>query len=345
MKRIKLLLIILLAVSILASFGLQAQEKKWTICYNNFGQANFFARIGGQVGQNTIRLLGGEPIWTSTPSVEERITAIEDCIRRGADAIIIQEADIKMAAPALEEAKKKGIIIGSMDAGTAPFVDFVVESNNWVMGAEMACELVNRRLGSAKIVLIHNPLGQMIRMRAGALKLVLTEYPGSEIVADFIYAWPDFFPDIKSKMEAVLEAHPKPGEINSVFATFDGAGVAAAAAIREAGRQNEFIIVGIDGDPMAYEEMSKPDSPFVATAAQQPWLIAKTAVILAFDLLQGKGEELPIRHFYIPSKIVRKEKLPPVEEWPYPEVYANYPANEEELKEGVPEGIPIPQIP
>lgn len=334
MKRAKLLLIILLAVSVLAAFGLQAQEEKWTICYNNFGQANFFARIGAQVGQNTIRMLGGEVIWTSTPSVEERVTAIEDCIRRGADAIIIQEADIKLTAPILEEAKKQGIIIASMDAGTAPFVDVVVESNNWVMGAEMACELINRRGGQAKIVLIHNPLGQMIRMRAGALKLVLTEYPESEIVAEFVYAWPDFFPDIKSKMEAVLAAHPEPGEINAVFATFDGAGVAAAAAIREAGRQEEFIIVGIDGDPMAYEEMSKPDSPFVATAAQQPWLIAKTVVIKVFELLEGK--ELPIRHFYIPAKIVRKEALPPVEEWPYPEVYADYPANEEELWEGVP---------
>lgn len=340
MKRVKFVLTILLAVSVFAAFGLlpnwgkaQAQDK-WKICYNNFGQANFFARIGAQVGVNTIEMLGGEAIWTSTPSVEERIVAIEDCIARGADAIIIQEGDIKMAAPPLEEAREKGIIIGSMDAGTAPFVDVVVESNNWVMGAEMACELINRRHGKARIVLITNPIGQMIRMREGPLRLVLTEYPESEIVAEFVYAWPDFFPDIKAKMEAVLEAHPEPGSINAVFATFDGAGVAAAAAIREAGRQDEFIITGVDGDPMAYEEMIKPDSPFVATAAQQPWLIAKAAVVKVVALLEG--EELPIRHFYIPSKIVRREALPPESEWPYPEVYADYPSTAEELEEGIP---------
>lgn len=369
MKCVRFTLTILLVVSVFAVLGLlsdwgpaQAQAKKWTICYNNFGQANFFAVIGGQVGRNTIKMLGGEVIWTSTPSIEERAIAIEDCIKRGADAIIIQEADIKLSAPALEEAKKKGMIVGSMDAGTAPFVDVVVESNNWVMGTEMACEMINRRFGEAKIVLITNPLGQMIRMRTAGLKMVLTEYPKSEIVAEFVYAWPDFFPDIKAKMEAVLTAHPVPGSINAVFATFDGAGCAAAAAIREAGRQAEFIITGVDGDPIAYEEMSKPDSPFVATAAQQPWLISKVAVIKVIKLLEvrdlqaaleketdpGKKaklqadidkimkEHFPIRHFYIPSKIIRKEALPPKEEWPYPERYANYPATEEELWEGVP---------
>jgi ribose transport system substrate-binding protein len=239
-----------------------------------------------------------------------------------------------MAAPPLEEAKRRGMIVASMDSGTAPFVDVVVESNNWIMGVQMATELVNRLRGEARIVLIWNPIGGMIRMRAAGLEIVLREYPKSEIVTEFIYAWPDFFPDIKAKMESVLAAHPEPGSINAVFATFDGAGVAAAAAIREAGRQDEFLIVGVDGDPMAYEEMSKPDSPFVATAAQQPWLIAKTVVIKVFELLEGK--ELPIRHFYIPAKVVRREALPPKDEWPYAEVYADYPANEEELWEGVP---------
>ncbi len=297
-------------------------DEPFKIGINNFGQANFFARIGRQVMINVVEALGGVPVSTVTANVPDRIAAIESFISMGVDAIIIQEGDIKMAAPALEEAKRRGIIIASMDAGTAPFVDVVVESNNWVMGAMAACELVNRLQGKAKIVLIWNPLGQMIRMRAGELKLVLTEYPDSEVVAEFVYAWPDFFPDIKAKMESVLTAHPEPGSINAVFATFDGAGVAAAAAIREAGRQNEFIIVGIDGDPMAYEEMAKPDSPFVATVAQQPWLMAETVVKMVFALL--RGEELPRRHVYIPAKLVIKEALPPESEWPYPERYADY---------------------
>ncbi len=296
--------------------------KEFKIGINNFGQANFFARIGRTVLINTVEALGGKAISTVTADVPSRIAAIENFIAQGVDAIIIQEGDIKMAAPALEEAKKKGIIIASMDAGTAPFVDLVVESNNWVMGAMAATELMNRTGGKANIVLITNPLGQMIRMRAGELKLVLTEYDDSKIIGTIVYAWPDFFPDIQAKMESILTAHPEPGSVNAVFATFDGAAVAACSAIREAGRQSQFTVVGIDGDPQAYEEMSKPDSPMVATVAQQPWLMAETLVKQVFMLLNG--EDVPSHHTYIPAKLVTKETLPPQSAWPYPENFTNY---------------------
>ena len=252
-----------------------------------------------------VKILGGTPIATVTASVPERINAIENYISMGVDAIIIQEGDIKMAAPALEEAKKQGIIIASMDAGTADFVDIVVESNNWVMGAIAATELMQRIGGKGKVVEIFNDLGQMIRMRRKELQAVITEYPGVEIAAGFTYAWPDFFPDAKSKMEAVLQAQP---DIVGVFATFDGVGVAAAQAIREAGLQDQISVVGIDGDPQAYEEMRKPGSPFKATVAQDPDTMARIAVRIVFKLLNN--EEVPRRHVYIPARLVIIENLP-----------------------------------
>jgi len=309
-------------VGLLIGGSLVTLADDFKVGINNFGQANFFARIGRTVLINVVEALGGTAISTVTDTVEARIAAIETYIAQGVDAIIIQEGDIKMAAPALEEAKRQGIIIASMDSGTAPFVDLVVESNNWVMGAMAATELLNRKKGEAQIVLITNPLGQMIRMRAGELELVLTEYAESEIIGEIVYAWPDFFPDIKSKMESILTANPTEDDVNAVFATFDGAAAAAASAVREAGRQDEFVIVGIDGDPQAYEEMAKSDSPMVATVAQQPWLMAETLVKQVFTLL--RGEEVASTHTYIASRLVTKEALPSESEWPFAENFADY---------------------
>ena len=324
MRRLKGVLVVLSIVVFIVVFSVSsvAVGKQFRIGINNFGQANFFARIGRSVMIDEVKKQGGIPVATVTANVPDRIKAIETFIAQGVDAIIIQEGDIKMANPALKEAARKGIIIASMGSGMSKYVNVGVESNEWVMGAMAASELMDRlsKAGkAARIVEIYNPLGQMIRIRRQELHAVMTEYPNSKIVAGFVYAWPDFFPDIKSKMESVLEANPEPGSINAVFATFDGAGVAAASAIREAGRQDEIIIVGIDGDPQAYEEMSKPDSPFVATVAQQPWLMARTVVDKVFQLL--RGEKLPRDHFYIPVKLVTKEALPPKSEWPYPENY------------------------
>ncbi|TFB08587.1 hypothetical protein E3V08_03315 [Candidatus Atribacteria bacterium MT.SAG.1] len=303
----KKILILSFAVLLFVLFGVSAigSAKDFKIGINNFGQANFFARIGREALIDEVKKLGGTSIATVTASVLERINAIENYISIGVDAIIIQEGDIKMVGPALEEAKKQGIIIVSMDAGTADFVDIVVESNNWVMGAIAATELMHRIDGKGKVVEIYNDLGQMIRMRRKELHAVITEYPEVEIATGFTYAWPDFFPDAISKMEAVLQSHP---DIVGVFATFDGVGVAAAQVIREAGLQDQIVVVGIDGDPQAYEEMRKPGSPFKATVAQDPDTMARIAVRMAFKLLNG--EEVPRRHVYIPAKLVTIENLP-----------------------------------
>jgi len=170
-------------------------------------------------------------------------------------------------APALKEAKKQGIIIGSMDAGDADFVDVFVESDKNQLGTKAAEQLMEYIGGKGKIVEIINDVGSMIRVRKNAMHEVIKDYPDVSIEASFVYAWPDFFPDAKSKMEAVIQAHPEPGDIVGVYATFDGVGIAAAQAIKEAGLQDSISVVGIDGDPDAYREMRKEDSPFRATLA------------------------------------------------------------------------------
>jgi len=302
------IIVICLLMLLLTGSHFVASAETFTIGINNFGMANFFARIGQAAMIEEIESLGGRALPTVTADVAERMAAIENYIAQGVDAIIIQEGDISQVEPALRDAKREGIFIASMGAGISEYADVVVESNEWVMGAMAATELVNRIDGQGNIILIYNDLGQMIRIRRKALETVLTEYPHADISDRFTYAWPDFFPDIRNKMEAVLQANPNPGDIAAVFATFDGAGVAAAAAIREAGLEDHIVIVGIDGDPQAYEEMRRPNSPFKATVAQDPDTMARTAVNMVFRILNG--EQLPRRHFYIPAHLVTIEELP-----------------------------------
>lgn len=286
----------------------QAEEKVFKVGINNFGQANFFARVGREAMIEQIEKNGGEVIATVTADVPSRLAAIENMIVQGVDAIIIQEGDITQVAPALIEAKQKGIIIGSMDAGDADFVDVFVESDNDHLGRAAAEKMVELIGGKGNIVEIFNDAGSMIRVRRNAMHEVIKAYPDIKIIAGFTYAWPDFFPDGKAKMEAILQAHPNPGDIAAVYATFDGVGLAAAQAIREAGLQEHIVVVGIDGDPEAYKEMVLPDSPFKATMAQDPDTIARTVVDNVFELL--RGNEIPERHIYIPGILVTKDNIP-----------------------------------
>lgn len=287
------------------------QEKVFKVGINNFGQANFFARIGKASLEDQIKKNGGEVIATVNADVPGRLSAIENMISQGVDAIIIEEGDITQVAPALQEAKKKGIIIGSMDAGDADFVDVFVESNNEQLGTEAAEQMVKLINNKGNVVEIFNDAGSMIRVRKDAMHKVVEKYPDVKVKAGFTYAWPDFFPDGKAKMEAILQANSKPGDISAVFATFDGVGVAAAQAIKEAGLQNSIVVVGIDGDPEAYKEMKKPDSPFKATLAQDPDTMARTIVDNVFELL--KGNKISERHIYVPGKLITKDNIPEVQ--------------------------------
>lgn len=281
-------------------------EKVFKVGINNFGQANFFARIGKASLEDQIKKNGGEVIATVNADVPGRVASIENMVAQGVDAIIIQEGDITQLAPALKEAKNKGILIGSMDAGDADFVDVFVESDNNQLGTTAAEQMVKLIGEKGNIVEIYNDAGSMIRVRRAAMQKVLEGKPEVKILAGFTYAWPDYFPDAKAKMEAVLQANP--GKVNAVYATFDGVGLAAAQAIREAGLQDKIVVVGIDGDPEAYVEMQKADSPFKATLAQDPDTMARTCVDKVFELL--KGHTISERHIYIPGKLITKDNIP-----------------------------------
>jgi ribose transport system substrate-binding protein len=262
--------------------------------------------------EETITAMGGEVVATVTADVNARTAAIENMIQQGCDAIIIEEGDVTQVAPALQEAKKAGIIIGSMDGGfDESYIDVYVSSDNTLLGTESAKKLVEVMGNKGNIVEIFNDAGIMIKERKEAMHKVVEGFPEVKVAYGFTYAWPDFFPDVKSKMEALLQAHPKKGDIGGVFATFDGAGYAAAAAIREAGLQDSIVITGIDGDPEAYKEMKLADSPFKATIAQDPATIAKTTVEKVFDLLNKKT--LESKTIKVAGILVTKDNIPNVE--------------------------------
>jgi len=280
---------------------------QFVIGINNFGQANFFARIGRDVMMEEIERHGMIVVDSVTADVPGRIAAIEAKIARGVDAIIIQEGDIALAEPALLEARARGIIIASLGAGDADFVDLVVSSNEYELGRLAAEQMVYFMGGEGNVLEIYNPAGAMIRARRQSMHEVIANYPGISVEWGFVYAWPDFFPDIVSQTEAIIQAHPTPGDIRGVFATFDGAGYAAAAAFREAGLQHYVVIVGVDGDPEAYREMLLPDSPFKATVAQDPETMAIEIVAGVLRMLRGEAQDRVVE---IPGIVVTVDTIP-----------------------------------
>ncbi|MHB1404177.1 MAG: sugar ABC transporter substrate-binding protein [Desulfitobacteriaceae bacterium] len=311
-RKISLLLVILLVINLMltgcASSTADRKEKTFKVGITTFGLANDYIRVGRDSAADQAKKDGIELIASVDDSVAKRTAAIENFITQGVSAIIVHEGDFTQVKPALEQAKKKGIFVIAMNSGYDDLADLVVEPDNTKLGEVAAEEMAKLTGNKGNIVEIYNDLGAMIKARKEAMHNVIKKYPDMKITNGFVYAWPDFFPDAKAKMEAILQAHPKPGEISAVFATFYGVGLAAAQAIREKGLQNNIVVVGIDSDPETFTEMKKPDSPYKATVMSDPDYLGRTSIDKLLLLL--KGEKLAEKHIFVPSKLITKDNIP-----------------------------------
>lgn len=287
--------------------GGEEQAKTFKVGINNWGQANYFARIGKSSMEDELKKLGCEVVATVTDNITERTEAIETMIQQGCDAIIIEEGNITECETAVLEAKDAGIIIGSMDAGTADYVDIYVSSDNSDLGKITAEALVEAIGGKGRLIEIVYEGGSMTRARAEAAHEVFAQYPEIEVAYSLTYSWPDYDADMMNQVAAVLQANPNPGDIAGVFAVFDGVGLSAYKAIDEAGLKDSISIVGVDGDPDAYAVMQEDDTNYVCTMAQDPETIARTVCDLVVDLLNGKTLESNV--VYIPGIKVTPENV------------------------------------
>jgi len=315
MKKIRKIAMLTVVIALMAAMTIpmvgcanEEDAETYLIGINHFGQANFFAREGKEAMEDELRTLGIEFIASVTDNVPARVAAIESKIAQGVNAIIIQEGSIDDIEPVLREAHERGIIIGSMDAGVADFIDFYVASDNTALGTVVAQKMIDEMGGRGNVVVIYNDAGWMIRLRRDALLAVMENYPDVQITHGLVYPWPDFFESIVSQMESVLLANPNPGDISGVFATFDGVALAATHAIREAGLENYIVVVGVDGDPDAYVEMAREDSPFVGTMAQDPGTMARKVVNVVVDILGGNRPDS--NEYLVPGILITRDNIP-----------------------------------
>ncbi|MDR1138094.1 MAG: hypothetical protein LBK91_07205, partial [Synergistaceae bacterium] len=94
---------------------------------------------------------------------------------------------------------------------------------------------------------------------------------------------------------------------NGVFATFDGVGLAALQAVREAGLEAKMPIVGVDGDPEALNEIADPKSAYYATVIQSWDDTANICVNEIFNKLNGG--EISTSQMTVPGILVTKKNV------------------------------------
>ena len=223
------------------------------------------------------------------------LITVEDLISRNVSVLIVNPVDSDAVAPAVKDAISKGIKVISVDrVVNGVDVDCQIASDN-VAGAKMATEYLVETIGEGTPVAeLQGTTGASATIDRGAgfhevadEKLDVT---GSQ-TADFNRATG------MTVMENLLQAN---GSIKGVFAHNDEMALGALEAIAATGKDIEIVGFDATDDAVAAVKAGK----MLATVAQQPDQMGKTAVDTAITLAEGETVEKSIP---VEVKLVTKD--------------------------------------
>lgn len=274
--------------------------------------SNPFFVLMGRGAEAEAKRIGGTDtrvtVVSSGYDLNQQFNQIENFVAAQTDLIVLNAADSKGIAPAVEKAKQAGSIVVAVDTGAEGGVDATVTSNNLQAG-QVSCQYIADRLkGKGNIVIVNGPPVISVIERVQGCEQVLANYPSIKVLSKDQNAEGSRDGGLRV-MSDLLTSFPK---IDAVFSINDPSAVGAELAARQAKRK-EFFIVGVDGAPEAAQAIADPNSLVVATAAQDPLGMTQTAVKVGNDILQGKRPSNP--NILIPVKLITRDNVKQYKGW------------------------------
>ena len=241
--------------------------------------------------------------------LNKQFSQIDGFIASGVDMILVNAVDAKAIEPALQKAKKAGIVVVGVDVA-ANGADATVQTNN-VQAGEIACQYIAEKLGGKGNVIIQNgPQVSAVIDRVNGCKSVLKKSPDIKILSDD--------QDAKGSREGglnVMQNHltrfPK---VDAVFAINDPQAIGTDLAARQLNRKN-IVITSVDGAP-DIETALKGDTQVQASASQDPYMIAQKAVEIGHDIMNGKKPAEPMT--LLPSTLITRANVKDYKGWQAP---------------------------
>lgn len=286
MRRLAFSLPLLLLSLVLAASAADRPLKSVGLTVGDLGNP-FFVQIA-KGAEAKARELGGPGVKFSAASaaydLNLQTNQIEDFIAAKVDLILVCAADTKGIAPAVKKARAAGIPVVAIDVAAEGNPSATVMSDNLQAG-RLAAEFVVKRLnGKGRVVIINGPPVSAVTDRVAGAEAVFKQNPGIQILSRDQNAGGNRMGGMNA-MADLLTAFP---QADAVFAINDPTGLGAALAIKQARRENVFV-VGVDGAPDAEKALKDPKSVFLATAAQDPFAMAAQAVAIGHGILQGRA--------------------------------------------------------
>jgi ribose transport system substrate-binding protein len=277
-----------------------------TICVSLLALDNpFFKVIGDAIAAESAKRGFQATVVSADKDVARQGNQIKDFIVKKAAAIVLSPCDSKSIVPVIREANAAGIPVFTVDIPcNEPGVVIAtqVATDNEGGGREAGQAMIEV-LGAAggKIAVLHFKQAESCQLRVKGFRAVIDSHNASaptkvEIVTELES---NAAKDIGFKaMEDALQAFP---DLRGVFAINDPAALGARAALEKAGKAEEIVIIGFDGQPEGKQAIR--DGKIYADPIQFP---DKMGVQIVEAIVRwSMGETLPPQ-MLIPTSLYRK---------------------------------------
>ncbi|OPA89597.1 ABC transporter [Pseudomonas fluorescens] len=214
--------------------------------------------------------------------LSKQFSQIDNFISSKVDLILINAVDPSAMASAIKKARNAGIVVVAVDVD-AKGVNATVQTDN-VEAGKLACQfLVDKLSGKGNVIIQNGPQVTAVTDRVKGCKAALAGAPDIKVLSD----------DQDGKgsregglnvMQGYLTRFPK---IDGLFAINDPQAIGSDLAAKQLKRSG-IIITSVDGAP-DIENALKTETLIQASASQDPWAMAQTAVNVGNDLLNDKA--------------------------------------------------------
>ena len=231
---------------------------------------------------------------------------VKDFIVQNVSAIVLSPCHADSIGPIIREANDAGIPVFTVDI-PCRLPDVVIASQiatDNSGGGEKAGEAMIEALGEAggKVAILHFKQAESCRLRvAGFRKVIAAHNAASDVKIDIVQ-------ELEgggnrslgySATEDILQVHP---DLAGIFAINDPSALGARGALENAGKQDQVVIVGFDGQPEGKQAIK--EGKIYADPIQFPDRMG-VEVVQAI-IKHSKGEELP-DEILIPTELYRQE--------------------------------------
>lgn len=266
----------------------------------------FFKVIGDNITREAAEFGFDTIVLSADRDVVKQGNQVKDFIVKKVVAIVLSPCQADSVGPIIKEANEAGIPVFTVDIPCRlPDVKIVcqIATDNYQGGKEAAKAMIEA-LGEegGEVAIIHFKQAESCRLRVQGFREVIDEYNKTaknkiRIVAELEGG--GLKDEGYKAAEDAITAHPN---LRGIFAINDPSALGARAALEKAGKADQVVIVGFDGQPEGKQAIK--EGKIYADPIQFPDRMGVEVVHAIVDHL--RGEPVPPEKL-IPTRLYRRE--------------------------------------